>query len=98
MAEAGRDSSAFLSRLRNCLTLKGYPEKAKGYQCKDVIQIFYLIRRSTLCDHWFGHREAHKTGPLLYKNFLLQNVVVSIFIKKRGINILLPLIELRTVG
>ena len=38
------------------------------------VHICNVIRCSTLGDHWLSHREAHKTGPLLYKNFFLQRV------------------------
>ena len=27
-----------------------------------------------MCDHWSGHRDALKTGPILYKNIFLQRV------------------------
>ena len=50
------------------------PQKAKGYQLKDNVHTFHLIPSGTLCDHWSGHRDALKTGPILYKNFFLQRV------------------------
>ena len=50
------------------------PQKTKGYQLKDNVHTFHLIPRGTLCDHWSGHRDALKTGPILYKNFFLQRV------------------------
>ena len=50
------------------------PQKTKGYQLKDNVHTFHLIPSGTLCDHWSGHRDALKTGPILYKNFFLQRV------------------------
>ena len=50
------------------------PQETKGYQWKDNVHIFHLIPSGTLCDHWSGHRDALKTGPILYKNFFLQRV------------------------
>ena len=50
------------------------PQKIKGYQLKDNVHTFHLIPSGTLCDHWSGHRDALKTGPILYKNFFLQRV------------------------
>ena len=38
------------------------------------VHTFHLIPSGTLCDHWPGHRDALKTGPILYKNFFLQRV------------------------
>ena len=51
-------------------------QKTKGYQLKDNVHTFHLIPSGTLCvcDHWSGHRDALKTGPILYKNFFLQRV------------------------
>ena len=43
-------------------------------QWKDKVHIFHLIPSGTLCEHWSGHRDALKTGPILYKNFFLQRV------------------------
>ena len=50
------------------------PKETKGYQWKDNVHIFHLIPSGALCDHWSGHRDALKTGPILYKNFFLQRV------------------------
>ena len=33
-----------------------------GYQWKDNIPTFHWIHISTLCDQWFGHRDALKIG------------------------------------
>ena len=50
------------------------PYKTKGYQWKGNVHTFHLIPKGTMCDHWSGHRDALKTGPILYKNFFLQRV------------------------
>ena len=50
------------------------PQKTKGYQWKGNVHTFHLIPKCTMCDHWSGHRDALKTGPILYKNFFLQRV------------------------
>ena len=50
------------------------PLKTKGYQWKDIVHLSHLIPCSTPFDNLFGDREAHKTGPLLYKNLLLQKI------------------------
>ena len=50
------------------------PQETKGYQWKDNVHIFHLIPSGTLYDHWSGHRDALKTGLILYKIFFLQKV------------------------
>ena len=50
------------------------PQKTKGYQWKGNVHTSHLIPSGTLCDHWSGHSDALKTGPILDKNFLLQRV------------------------
>ena len=50
------------------------PQETKGYQWKDNVDIFHFIPSGTLCDHWSGHRDALKTGLILYKIFFLQKV------------------------
>ena len=66
--------------LKKCFTSSGcsihttQSIKTKGYQWKGNVHTFYLIPKGTMCDHWSGHRDALKTGPILYKNFFLQRV------------------------
>ena len=49
-------------------------QKTRGYQWRGNVHTFHLIPSGTLCDHWSDHRDALKTGPILYKNFFLQRV------------------------
>ena len=47
-------------KYRNYLTHR----KLRGVW-KDNVGIFHLMPISSLCDHWFGHRVALKTGLIL---------------------------------
>ena len=64
-----------------------------GYQWNGNVHTFHLIPSGTLCDHWSGHRDALKTGPILYKNFFLQSVdgfpyvEASMTVTRKGANL-----------
>ena len=52
--------------------------------------------RSTLCDPWFGHKEAYKTGPLLYQKLFLWRV--DIFPYVQAIQAYMALKEVESLG
>ena len=39
------------------------------------IHFILYLASGTLCDHWSGHKDALKTGPILCKNFFSQRVM-----------------------